>query len=140
MRNLKVILLIVVGLLAFRYSSYAQCDAQAELCDRYFTSEYISDGQEYRALLHGDQEAEFSTTLFGGNTYRIAACSGEDAGDLIFTVKDSEGNILFSSVGFGNAPYWDFVIENTLEITISARLDQNKKESGCAVVLIGFKQ
>jgi len=87
-----------------------------------------------------DQEAEFTSTLFGGNTYRMVSCSGDSPGDLIFTIKDREGNVLFNSADFSNAPYWDFNIENTVDVTINARLDQNKKESGCAVILIGFLQ
>jgi len=133
---------LITALAAVLLSAYsiAQCDTEAKMCDRYFTSEYISDGQEYRALLHSDQQAEFETTLFGGNTYRMVSCSGEVAGELIFTLKDVDGNTLFQSSEYSNAPYWDFNVENTMKVTINARLDQNKKSSGCAVVLIGFKQ
>lgn len=134
------ILILTLGMMAFGVNMNAQCETEAKLCDRYFTSEYVSDGQEYRALLHSDQEAEFETTLFGGNTYRMVSCSGEVAGDLIFTLKDTEDKLLFSSADFSNAPYWDFVVENTMEVTINARLDRNRKDSGCAVILIGFKQ
>ncbi|MFT5922109.1 MAG: hypothetical protein ACJAU0_002659 [Flavobacteriales bacterium] len=100
----------------------------------------MSDGQFYRALLYNDQVAEFETTLFGGNTYRIAACSGEDDGNLIFRLYDQERNLLFSNAEFSNAPYWDFVVENSMNCTIEAQLDLNKQDSGCAVLLIGFKQ
>ncbi len=133
---------IILGICFFgaTMGSQAQCDTEAKLCDRYFSNTYVSDGQEYRALLHSDQEAEFRTTLFGGNTYRMVACSGDVSGDLIFTLKDADGNLLFNNSNFSNAPYWDFVVENTVDVTINAKLDQNKKESGCAVILIGFKQ
>ncbi len=140
MNKLIINIFLGLGLMSLSLNSSAQCDSQAAQCDRYIGSGYVSDGQEYRALLHGDQEAEFTTTLFGGNTYRIAACSGDQSGDLIFSVKDSEGNVLFTSSSYSGAPFWDFVIESTLEVTISAKLDQNKKDSGCAVILIGFKQ
>jgi len=137
--NIKNILL-VAGFLGLVGSAVAQCDTEAKLCDRYFDQSFISDGQEYRALLHSDQVAEFQTTLFGGNVYRMVSCSGEEAGELIFTLKDQEGNELFDSSNFGNTPYWDFNIESTAEVTINARLDKNKKSSGCAVILLGFKQ
>jgi hypothetical protein len=39
-----------------------------------------------------------------------------------------------------NAPYWDFKVESSLDVIINMRLDANKKSSGCAVMLIGFKQ
>lgn len=133
-------ILLVASFLGLVGSAVAQCDTEAKLCDRYFDQSFISDGQEYRALLHSDQEAEFQTTLFGENVYRMVSCSGEEAGELIFTLKDQEGNELFDSSNFGNTPYWDFNIESTTEVTINARLDKNKKSSGCAVILLGFKQ
>jgi hypothetical protein len=139
MNKLNIKIVLCLAFLSFSFLAKAQCDKQADQCDIYLGAEFLSDGQEYRALLHGDQEAEFTSTLFGGNTYRIAACSGDKSGELIFNVKDSEGNVLFNSLDFGGAPFWDFVVENTLEVTISAHLDQNKKDSGCAVILIGFQ-
>ena len=42
---------------------------------------------------------------------------------------------------FANAPYWDFKVKSTLECTINAQIDPSKNAgSGCAVILIGFKQ
>ncbi len=124
---------------AMALATQAQCEIIVEGCEEHLT-EYISDGQFYRALLYNDQVAEFETTLFGGNTYRIAACSGEDDGNLIFRLYDQERNLLFSNAEFSNAPYWDFVVENSMNCTIEAQLDLNKQDSGCAVLLIGFKQ
>lgn len=118
----------------------AQCDNIAEVCAGHFKDHFISDGQFYRALLYNDQVAEFETTLFGGNTYRIAACSGEQEGNLIFRIYDQDKNLLFTNSEYSNAPYWDFVVEDTMNCTIEAQLDLNRQESGCAVLLIGFKQ
>lgn len=121
------------------FATQAQCEIIVDGCEEHLT-EYISDGQFYRALLYNDQVAEFETTLFGGNTYRIAACSGEDDGNLVFRLYDQERNLLFTNAEFSNAPYWDFVVENSMNCTIEAQLDLNKQDSGCAVILIGFKQ
>ena len=76
----------------------AQCDEIADVCSKNFTKEYLSDGQEYRALLVDDQTAEFHLTLYGQSTYRFGACSGRDGGNLIFRVYDSERNEIFSHV------------------------------------------
>ena len=119
----------------------AQCDTIANFCHQNnFTVEYVSDGQNYRAFLFGDQEAEFESTFFGGVTYRIAACTGFSQGDLIFNVKDQENNILFDSMEQQNSPYWDFKVESTIKVKISAKLDDLENTSGCATILIGFKQ
>lgn len=118
----------------------AQCENEIIMCEKYFTQEYISDGQTYRALIHNDQIAEFDITLFSGNTYRFASCSGGAEGNLVFRLFDEQKNQLFSNQNFSNAPYWDFVVETTIDVTVEAQLDINKLESGCALLLIGFKK
>ena len=118
----------------------AQCDTQAAACAEFISNEYISDGQTYRALLVDDQTAEFQTTLFGGNTYRIAACGGDMDGNIIIRLVDQDGNVLFTNKDYSNAPYWDFVVESTMMVSIEANLDEFRLNSGCAVILIGFKR
>ncbi|MDF1672002.1 MAG: hypothetical protein P1U41_00725 [Vicingaceae bacterium] len=132
-------LTLILGISAYT-TSYAQCDTIASLCDKHITSEYISDGQNYRSLLLDDEIAEFNMTLYGGNTYRFAGCSGLADGNLIFSVYDKERNLLFTNEEYSNAPYWDFKITNTLDCIIEANLDPNSLASGCAVLLVGFKQ
>ena len=132
-----IALLFTIGV----FNVNAQCDTIANFCHQNnFTVEYVSDGQNYRAFLFGDQEAEFETTFFGGVTYRIAACTGFSQGDLIFNVKDINNNILFDSIEQKNSPYWNFKVENTINVKISAKLDDLENTSGCATILIGFKQ
>ncbi|MCO6500729.1 MAG: hypothetical protein J5I47_10165 [Vicingus serpentipes] len=132
-------LIIALGLITYT-SSYAQCDTIASLCDRHITNSFVSDGQNYRALLVDDQIAEFDMTLYGGSTYRFAACSGLSDGNLIFSVYDKERNLLFTNKEYSNSPYWDFKITSTIDCTIEANLDPNVSASGCAVLLVGFKQ
>lgn len=132
--------LILTLALAFTgIAATAQCDSTAVYCETHMTDEFISDGQNYRALIYNDQVAEFQLTFFGNTTYRIAACTGDTDGSLIFTVYDKNRNALFSNADFGNAPYWDFNVENTMDVTIEARLEQQHVSSGCAVLLVGFK-
>lgn len=116
------------------------CESIADVCKTHLGADFISDGQVYRALLSDEDIAEFQTTLFSGSTYRISACSGQEDGNLIFTMYDNENNELFSSDSYGNAPYWDFTVESTIDVRIEARLDVNRVSSGCAVLLIGFQQ
>lgn len=120
----------------------AQCDSIANMCSRHIISAFISDGQQYRSLLLNSEEyAEFHTTFFGETTYRIAACSGTSDGNLIFNIYDENRNLLFSNKKQKNAPYWDFKVKSTLETIIEAQLDGSRNPgSGCAVILIGFKQ
>lgn len=127
-------------------SSFSQdCERIVDNCEKLLTkntngAEFISDGQVYTAFLDRGEFAQFETTFFGGSTYRIAASAGDDENFVIFTIKDPEGNILFSNKNYRNAPYWDFKITETLPVTIETRLDPDLKFSGCCVMLIGFKK
>jgi hypothetical protein len=92
-------------------------------------------------LLNSEEYAEFHTTFFGETTYRIAACSGTSDRNLVFSIYDENRNLLFSNSSQRNAPYWDFKVKATLETIIEAQLDPSRNAgSGCAVILIGFKQ
>jgi len=148
--GIKYIIICLVAVLAFSHSNVkAQtCDSLAGVCKKMLKTPgkaekgtlYVSDGQTYRAFLDEDQTAEFQTTFFGGNTYRIAASAGTRENYVIFEVRDTQNNLIFSNVDHKNAPYWDFKVDSSLDVVISMSLDANKKSSGCAVMLIGFKQ
>ena len=120
-------------------TGYSQCDEIAKTSENNFTQDFISDGQTYRALLVDDQMAEFSSIFYGETTYRISAASGKEKG-IIFNVLDENRNVLFSSADYENTNYWDFSVENTINCIIEAQLDQTVQNSGCAVLLIGFKE
>ncbi len=124
------------------FSGVAQCDTIATICAKHITAQYISDGQQYRALLLNSEEtAEFKTTFFGNTVYRLAGCSWNSDFNLIFNIYDQENHLLFSNANQKNAPYWDFKIRNSVDVRIEAHLDPAKNSgSGCAVLLIGFKQ
>jgi len=136
MRTLFIALSLSLGLVG---SAVAQCDSIATLCAKKITANYISDGQSYRALLNGDEVAEFQAVFYGGSTYRIAGCSGFTDGNLVFTLFDEEHNLLFTSSDHKNTPYWDFKFGSTVNCIIEARLNSNNVKSGCATMVIGFK-
>lgn len=126
-------------ILSIAYKANAQCDTIASVCVKHLTAKYVSDGQQYRALLLNKEVAEFNATFFGGTTYRIAACTGLKDGNLEFSIFDKQRNLLFSNIEHKNAPYWDFKFVSTIDCTIEAQLIDQNAPSGCAVLLIGFK-
>lgn len=138
-------LLLISTLLFLSIGSYAQdCERIVKNCEKQLKenldgSEFISDGQVYTAFLDREK-AEFKTTFFGGTTYRVAASAGSKENYVIFTIKDPQGNILFSNRNYKNAPYWDFKVLETLPVTIETELDLELKVTGCAVMLIGFQK
>ena len=101
---------------------------------------FYSDGQSYKYFLGQDETTEIVTTFYEGSTYRIATSAGLEDNFMVFDVLDEERNVLFSNASHANAPYWDFNVENTIECTIEARLDPNKKLNGCAQLIIAFKK
>ena len=120
------------------------CETIAKDCEGFLVGQsgkdrFISDGQVYTAFLDREQ-AEFKTTFYGGSTYRIAASAGRDEDYVIFTVLDMEGNELFTNKEHKNANYWDFKVPKTIPVVIRTELDLDLKVTGCAVMLIGFKQ
>ncbi len=138
---LKLVIL-VSGFIGISTASAQVNDTVANACAKHLEKQFISDGQQYRALLmNTDETAEFHTTLYGGSVYRIAACSGLSDGNLVFTIYDSERNLLYTNKDYKNSPWWDFKISNTLDCIIEAKLNgEGGQSSGRAVILIGFKQ
>ncbi len=136
----KFILLLAISIWFLPATLHAQCDTIASLCVKNLTAKYISDGQQYRALLLSKEVAEFNATFYGGTTYRLAACSGLKDGSLEFRIFDKQRNLLFTNIEHKNAPYWDFKFESTMDCIIEAQLIDPNVKSGCAVLLISFKK
>ena len=122
-------------------TSQAQIEITTGLCTKYLVSPYISDGQQYKALLNGEEIAEFHATFYGGTTYRIVGATGQSEGNLVFSLYDKERNLLFTNRDYENSPYWDFKFTSTIDCLIEANLDSGKSSaSGFVILLIGFKQ
>ena len=133
-------ILLLISFIFVQMIAFAQIDKTLLLCDQNITHPFVSDGQEYRALLNEGELAEFNVVFYGGSTYRISACSGDVVGNLIFSVYDQERNLLFSSRENESSPFWDFKINNTVKLIIEAELKENDGNSGFAFIQIGFKQ
>lgn len=138
--NIKArnILFVVSFFLVLVTTAQAQVSEMKKSCDKFLTSPFISDGQEYKTLLNQDELGEFRVVFYGGSTYRIVACGGSE-NNIIFTVYDQDKNELFSNRNRANTPYWDFKFTSTMTCTIETQLPESM-QSGFAMLLIGFKQ
>lgn len=140
--------LLIIGVTAVAPITNAQemCAGTAQMCAAHIAPPFVSDGQVYRSFILAGQEAEFHATFFAGTTYRIAAGAGETDGNITYSVYAYDPNttdkpMIFTSAQHNNSPYWDFKVNATVEVAIVATLNPAyNKESGCAVVLVGFKQ
>lgn len=134
-------ILVLVFTVFSAKQSKAQCDSiEFKTFDIISKAGFISDGQQYKSFLLDEEVAEFHATFYGGATYRIAVGSGPVNGNLIFRLYDAERNELYNNIDFSNAMFWDFEVTSTMDVIIEAQLDSNELTSGCAVILIGFKQ
>ena len=137
--NITIILVFVLSVMTTGNKVYSQADTIMSMCTQYLVPPYVSSGQQNKALLAKGEVAEFHTTFYGGNTYRIIACSGLSEGSLIFSVYDKDRNLLYTNENHQNSPYWDFKFKSTVDCIIEARLAETQT-SGFAILLIGFKQ
>ncbi len=137
---------IIIGVLFAIVSAFSvnaqDCDSIYRVVENYLVSNeegrtFVSDGQVYTAFLD-NEKAEFTTTLYGGSVYRIAASAGVKDDYALFTVRDMDDNILYTNEDHLNSPYWDFKVESTIPVKIQTELDTNKKITGCIVMMIGF--
>ena len=120
--------------------TFAQADTLLNVCNKYMKLPFVSDGQQYKAILNEGETAEFHAVFYGGSVYRIIGCSGLSEKNLIYTISDTEHNVLYTNKDFENAPYWDFKFMNTMDCIIEARIKSQKSGSGFAIIMIGFRQ
>ena len=137
MKSIYIVLLILVST---AFTSLAQDNTLMKECSKYLHSPFVSDGQEYKAQLNSGESAEFHTTFYSGNHYRIAGVSNQKDSQLIFTIYDQENRVLFTNVKYGSTPYWDFEFESTLNCTLKVQYISKTKKPGSILLLIGFKQ
>ncbi len=116
----------------------SQPEAIEANCKSVFEYPFVMTSKPFRALLTGDEVAEFKATLFSNTTYRIAVGSKEN-NQIIFSVYDSNRNLLFTNKDYDNARYWDFDIDGYMDCIIEARLDPELAQSGFAIVMTGIK-
>ena len=143
MKNLVKIVALSSILIPSLFFGQTRCDSLGGIIKRMLNENndsFYSNGQSYKYFFGEDENAEIITTFYEGTTYRIATSAGLEDNYMIFEILDQERNLLFSNTDFSNEPYWDFKVENTLECTIEAKLDPNKKLNGCAQLIIAFKK
>lgn len=138
--NIERILGLILFIMLIPSIGQSQCDSIAQLCATHIPSDYISDGQSYRAFLIDEETAEFRTTFFEGTDYRIAAYSGFEPENIIFRLLDTKRNVLYSNEEYDMISFWNFATEHTGEYIVEAQLNTEKTDSGCAVILIGFSR
>ena len=109
-------------------------------CDQLLGDQYISDGQNYVASLNRKNTARFHAIFYGGNRYRLVACSNIEDYPLILRVYDSERNLLFANTRHNYSPDWHLVFNSTVTCVIEISVDAESHIDKLVKLLIGFKR
>ena len=130
-----------ISLLSYTNVVLAQMDLDSleKSCSSFIKYPFISDGQEYRALVIDGETAEFYYTFYGGAVYRLVACSTTGDKAPTFRIYDSNHKLIYSSDYYNNPRYWDFKFTSTIEAIIEAELPPSDVHSGIIILFIGFK-
>jgi len=116
----------------------SQEDELMKGCMAAYYSPFIVTDRSFKALLTGEEVAEFRATFFSGTVYRIVSC-GYESENVEFTLMDAERNVLFRSATYKDVVLWDFHMEGSIECIIEARLKPDKAQSGMVFMLLGFR-
>ncbi|SMO77383.1 hypothetical protein SAMN06265379_10790 [Saccharicrinis carchari] len=138
-KGLLLTVVIIFTLALFAPATINSQQDKIEDCSILIKAPFIPNGQPLRAFLTGDEVAEFRTTFLNGSVYRLAACSAGNQ-SIIFSVYDTNRNLLFTNDEYNKAKVWDFKIAGSVECIIEAKLDSKEASSGMALMYIGFKR
>jgi len=129
----------IIALIFVNINVFSQ-NNRTENCAELLTEGYVSDGQEYITKLAENNVAKFYCTFYGGSYYRIIACSDIKKYPLIFTVYDTEKNLLFCNKDQQYTPYWNFIFTSTVDCIVEIEFDTEDWLKQEVKLLIGFKE
>lgn len=136
----NIVKLLIVSLVVFAGTeSFAQCKNKslAKL------KPYISNGQISNTTLLAGDKTEVNMTFYYGDEYRIVISAAEALGKVQFNLKDANGNVVFTTKGYGTIQ-WDFDVQSTQDLTVEIIAPPSTggdglDKSGCVAVAVGFK-
>lgn len=138
----RVAYILMILLCIYQFTN-AQCDALGNECapniDPYICTEYNN------VVISEGQVAEFVTTFYAGEKYKIVTCGRDGLGNVNFKLLNTDRTVLFDNTTKNNAPIWEFEFNSTNNYIIQAELSTNTQKGstssdrkGCIVILIGF--
>jgi hypothetical protein len=137
--KLSVLFILLIFVFTSSLSLFAQNSDFSKDCEEYMKLPYISDGHDYNIEIKQDEKGEFKTTFYGGSSYRIITCSNLPQGKVLFTIYDTEKNILFDNKDYNYTNYWDFTFRSTIDCTIEIRFESEVAKNAKVKLMIGFK-
>ncbi|MFQ5335014.1 MAG: hypothetical protein ACE5DN_02960 [Flavobacteriales bacterium] len=124
-------------------SAWAQCKSFSKKKCLPTLSPYIYNGQLNSAILFQGENAELLMTFYSGQDYRLIVCNHDVLEGTYFEVKDTDGNLIYSSMEH-ETNIWDFNVRSTQQFKINVIIPKpdalsDLLASGCISVMVGFK-
>jgi hypothetical protein len=145
MKNIKL-LIILLSVFAFTGGNLnAQClnFAKTKGFTVLDTSMYIPEGRLSALPLSEGDNMDVYKSFFKGKTYKIVVVGADNLPAPKFKVVNFQKEVLFDSSENGNTHSWEFTSQSNQNLIISATLpdpkDSNNTQTGCLVVIVGFK-
>lgn len=133
----KTIILIIILLLSNILNAQDELNVR---CEKYLDKPFVSDGQQYRAIIDTLKNAKFKVIFYGNTTYRVICCSDSKDGKIVYNLYDSQKNLLFTNKKHYYTPYWNFQFKETTYCTIEVQKEAFENNKSEVMLIIGFKQ
>lgn len=88
---------------------------------------------------------ELVMTFYSGQDYKLMVCAQPSLGEMNFKVLDMKRNVIYDNKEHKNNPGWEFNVASTQQLIVEVIAPPSKTtheiaESGCASLLVGFKE
>lgn len=126
--------------------SNAQCNQFAKKTCMPELNPFTHNGQLNIQQMAPGEEAELDLTFYSGMSYRLLICSQEMIGKAQFQVYDNKNKLVFDNKDHNFAKFWEFEVASTQQMKVvviippAAKAANDISKTGCAAVLVGFKQ
>ena len=135
-----IILFLVIG---SPIAGYSQCKNFAKKKCMPKLKPFIHNGQLNSTTLMEGESAELGMTFYSGQDYRLLICSHKILEGTYFEVKDTDNNLIYSSVE-KSTELWDFNVNSTQQLKINVVVPESEGltemvSSGCVSVMVGFR-
>lgn len=108
-------------------------------CEKYISSDFTIFEKDYKLEINSTEEATLHVTCYEDFIYRFVTCSNHSNEKLIFSIYDSEDNLLYTNENYSLTPYWDFKFNSTLECVVKIKKSSKIDTKSTISLIIGYK-
>lgn len=124
-------------------AAFGQCKHFAKKWCLPHLAPYTINGQLNYATLMPGQFAKMKMTFMPNRNYRILVCVPEKLGGVRVKITDKNNTVVYDNKKPALVNTFDFITEHPQEFTINFSIPKMKGvdilPSGCAIIMVGFK-